>query len=138
MGQSRWIDTVVEVVEKVLDPARDSEDELACGAADDVIAVRDTAGEEDEVVGGGEPLLLTAVDVITTVKDVERLVDSIVHVEGNVIICRGVADQQTERAASRGGRSEERASGARNRPTVARSHDKARSDHGIRLRRYRA
>lgn len=104
-----------------------------------MIAVRDIAGEGDEVVSRCEPFLLAAVDVIATVKDVERLVDSIVYVEWNVITCRDVADQQTERAAGRGGRSEERSSGARNRPTVARRHHKARSDHGTQATwRYRA
>jgi hypothetical protein len=44
VGDRRGVDAIDEVVEEILDPARDGDDELARGTMDDVVAVRDAAG----------------------------------------------------------------------------------------------
>ena len=44
VGDRCRVDAIDEVVEEVLDPTRDGDDELARGTTDDVVAVRDAVG----------------------------------------------------------------------------------------------
>ncbi len=68
VGDRCRVDAIAEVVEEVLDPAGDGDDEFARRAAEDVVAVRDPSGQENEVARRSEPFLLTAVNAVLPVE----------------------------------------------------------------------
>jgi len=134
VGDRCRVDTIDEVVEGLLDPAEDGDDELAHGTIDDVVAVRDAVAQEDEVAGHSRRCLLTEMNAVLAVEDVKAPST----VSGT---CRGTRSPvgawlsrrlNTSPVSTAEASSEQRATW--NRPTAACGHDETRAGHRVTLR----
>lgn len=125
VGEFVGIETGRQVVEEGLQTAGNSEDELGGRSGEDLVGVRDSVREVDEVVLCRAQELFTTSDVVHTGEYKERLVRRVMDVHRDVVADRGMAKDQAERARSLRGAREQASPGAGQRLPIPGSNDEA-------------